>query len=295
MRPCLTLVFLLMPCLAHAWNAAGHRLVAGIAWQQLSPAVRVLIADTLGRHPDHHRWQARAKSDHPAGIFVEASIWPDDIRNDPRFHDEDREAPTPPVPGLPDNARHRNWHYIDVDRSGRTVSGQLEPRLNELSLLLAANHEPARLAWALPWISHLVADIHQPLHVGHADDDGGTEFTVENPFNPRLPFSSLHRYWDDLPGPPWLRGKRLDETIARLLAEYPAPAAGHVRQWREESHRLLASVVYPETAGTLLPIISEPFHNRAKKISERRLVDAGYRLGWLLERSLGPRVSRETQ
>ena len=48
-------------------------------------------------------------------------------------------------------------------------------------------------------------------------------------------------------------------------------------------------------AGTLLPIISEPFHQRAQKVSGRRLVDAGYRLGWLLERSLAPRVSRETQ
>ena len=295
MRRCLTLFLLLLPCLAHGWNAAGHRLVAGIAWQQLSPPVQALIANTLRQHPDHERWQARAKTAAPAAIFAEAAIWPDEIRNDPRFYDEAREAPTPPVPGLPDHARHLNWHYMDVDRSGKMVSGQLERRLNELSLLLVANTETPRLAWALSWISHLVADIHQPLHVGHADDDGGTEFAIENPFNPRLPFSSLHRYWDDLPGPPWLRGKRLDEAIARLLAEHPAPALGNVRQWREESHRLLATVVYPETAGTLLPIISEPFHERAQKVSGRRLVDAGYRLGWLLERSLAPRVSRETQ
>ena len=293
MRPVL-LLLLLLPGLAHAWNAAGHRLVAAIAWQQLSPPVQTLIANTLQHHPDLSRWQARAKSDTPAAIFAEAATWPDDIRGDPRFYDADRDAPTPPIPGLPDTARHRDWHYLDVDRSGRVVDGQLERRLNELTLLLAANSEPSRLAWALPWISHLVADLHQPLHVGHADDDGSTEFTVENPFNPRQPVTSLHRYWDDLPGPPWLRGKRLDAASARLLLEYPAPAASNVRLWREESHHLLGRVVYPDGAGAPLPIISEPFHRRAQTVAERRLVDAGYRLGWLLERSLGQRVSRET-
>ena len=68
MRRCLTLFLLLLPCLAHAWNAAGHRLVAGIAWQQLSPSVQALIANTLRQHPDHERWQARAKSAAPAAI-----------------------------------------------------------------------------------------------------------------------------------------------------------------------------------------------------------------------------------
>lgn len=298
MRPLLSLLIpllILYPGNSYAWNAAGHRIVALIAWQQLSPPTQALVSETLGRHPEHARWQTRARPDTAAMHFAESSTWPDEIRNDPRFYDEERETPTPPLAGLADHARHRNWHYIDVDRSGQVINGQLERRINELSLLLAANADSARLAWALPWLIHLVADIHQPLHVGHADDDGGTEIEIENPFNPRQPFSSLHRYWDDLPGPSWLRGRRLTETVAHLLAEYPAPKEGNTRIWREESHQLLSHGVYPDTPGSLLTIVTEPFHQRAQKISARRLVDAGYRLGWLLERGLKARVPRETQ
>jgi hypothetical protein len=291
---------LLIACLmfacpaAHAWNAAGHRLAASIAWQQLSPATREFVAETLSRHADYPRWQGKASTDAPAAIFAEASTWPDDIRNDPRFYDEGLEAPTPSAPGLPDTARHKKWHYVDVDRGGEVVDGELERRINELSLLLHTNASAERMAWALPWLSHLVADIHQPLHVGRAEDRGGNGFEVENPFNKRLPFSSLHTYWDDLPGPPWLRGKRLAENTARLLERHPPPAPGNTRLWREESRQLVRSA-YPDAAGSLLPMISEPFHQHARQIADRRLVDAGYRLGWLLEHGLARRVSRETQ
>jgi hypothetical protein len=36
---------------AAAWNSLGHKVVAEIAWQQLDPATRQAIVDTLRRHP----------------------------------------------------------------------------------------------------------------------------------------------------------------------------------------------------------------------------------------------------
>jgi hypothetical protein len=48
--------------------------------------------------------------------------------------------------------------------------------------------------------------------------------TIINPFHTRYPSMSLHRYWDDLPGPPWLNGSRIAETAIALLARrYAAP------------------------------------------------------------------------
>ena len=76
-------------------------------------------------------------------------------------------------------------------------------------LLYKIIYWPVMQADALPWLLHLVADIHQPLHVGLDGDEGGNKVEIENPFNKRLPFTNVHTYWDDLPGPPWLRGKRL--------------------------------------------------------------------------------------
>ena len=118
--------FALHPGFAHAWNAAGHRLSAAIAWQQLSPPSRDFIATALSRHPDYARWVEKARSSEPADIFAEASTWPDDIRHDPRFYNEGREPATPALPGLSDTARHKRWHYVDLDAAGRVREGELD-------------------------------------------------------------------------------------------------------------------------------------------------------------------------
>lgn len=289
----IALSLLLAAPLAQAWNAAGHRLTAAIAWQQLSPRTQAVIAEALSQHPDHQRWRDRARSDEAGALFAEAATWPDDIRNDPRFYDEQREPATPPLPGLSDTARHKHWHYVDLGADGKPRKGELDRQIERLSRVLRSTAQIEQISYALPWLIHLVGDIHQPLHVGRHDDEGGTELEIENPFNKRLPFTSLHVYWDDLPGPPWLRGKRLDNNAARLLDTYPAPAQGTVAQWRDESHRLLAAA-YPPATGSLLPIVSEEFHQQARAIAQRRLVEAGYRLGRLLESIFAQRVSRGT-
>lgn len=279
--------------LAHAWNAAGHRLAAAIAWQQLSPAVRERIADALAGHPDSPRWTGKSRPDDAGDVFAEAATWPDDIRKDPRFYDDEREAPTPALPGLPDTARHKRWHYVDLGPDGRVADGELDQQIVRLGQLLRSTRHKAQIAYALPWLLHLVADLHQPLHVGRHDDEGGNRVEIENPYNKRLPFSSLHTYWDDLPGPPWLRGSRLDKATVRLLADHPPPVRGDVASWRDESRALLAQA-YPTSAGSLLPMVSEDFHRRSRDTANRRVVEAGYRLGWLLEDIFTARVSRET-
>lgn len=294
MRSFLIVLLLTVSPLAQAWNAAGHRLAAGIAWQQLSPASREFVGAALARHPDHVRWAEKARSSEAADLFVEAATWPDDIRNDPRFFDEERDPVTAPLPGYPDMARHKRWHYVDLDSRGQVVDGQADRQIEHFERLLRSTAKKDQIPYLLPWLLHLVADIHQPLHVGHHGDEGGNAVEIENPFNKRLPFSSLHLYWDDLPGPPWLRGKALDKRVQRLIDDYPPPAPGDVATWRKESHALLA-VAYPDAAGSLLPIITEEFNQKAREIANRRIVDAGYRLGWLLETAIAARVSRETQ
>jgi hypothetical protein len=294
MRSLLIALFFVVSPLAQAWNAAGHRLVAGIAWQQLSPASREFVAATLASHPDHARWADKVRSSEPADLFAEAATWPDDIRNDPRFYDEERETATATLPGFPDMARHKRWHYVDLDVHGRVSDGEVDRQIERLERLLRSTAKNDRISYLLPWLLHLVADIHQPLHVGRHGDDGGNAIEIENPFNKRLPFSSLHLYWDDLPGPPWLRGKALEKRTRYLIDTYPPPVPGNVTLWRHESHALLA-IAYPDTAGSLLPIITDEFNQQARESANQRIVDAGYRLGWLLESAIAARVSRETQ
>lgn len=279
---------------AAAWNGAGHRLVALIAWQQMSPPTRQFVATALAAHPDHPRWLERAGGLGEAAVFAEAATWADSIRNDPRYYDAERGEATPLIDGRFDSRRHRHWHYIDVDMAGRPVQGELDHQIERLSRLLGTTGDIPEISYALPWLAHLVADLHQPLHVGRAEDNGGTRYMIENPFSKRLPFLSLHAYWDELPGPSSLRGRRLQREAARLLAEHRPPAQGDVDLWREES-RSLHRLAYPQQPGSLLPIIDETFQRRSRATAERRLSEAGYRLGRLLEYRLRQRVSRETR
>lgn len=286
-----SLIFLPLPVLA--WNAAGHRLVATIAWQQMSRPAQAFVTDALTAHPNYERWHNKAKGD-PAAIFAEAATWPDDIRDDARFYDDTRETPTPRFPGMPDTARHKPWHYADLDARGQVVHGELDRQIERLDSLLRSTGKKAEITYALPWLAHLVADVHQPLHVGRAGDEGGNAVEIENPFNPRLPFTKLHTFWDDLPGPPWLRGKRLEERTNRLIEHNPAPDQGNVRQWRDESHQLLAEA-YPGGNGTLLPTVTDEFLQRSRAIADRRIAEAGFRLGRLVNEIVAARVPRETK
>ena len=281
----MTLSLLLASAPALGWNAAGHRLVAAIAWRQMSPEARQEAEQLLRRHPDYRKWITRAREDSGYLAFLEAATWADDIRKDRRFFDEKRETPTRPLPGLPDTARHKSWHYVDRHPDGRVREGELDHQLDRLSRLLQGpGTPPEERTYALPWVIHLVGDIHQPLHAGSRDDEGGNAFKVENPLNPRMPFISIHAWWDDLPGPPWLRGPRLEEKVDSLLAAAPRPPRqGTVRVWEQESRAISLDEAYPPDSGSLLPLITPEFHARAKAIAERRLVEAGYRLGHLLE------------
>lgn len=287
---------LLIYCLApavHAWNAGGHRLVAAIAWQQLSPGPQEWIATALARHPDHARWVEKAKSAAASAIFAEASTWPDTIRNDPRFYDEARQTPTAAIAGLPDNARHRHWHYVDLTPAGHVHEGEIDRQIERLDRLLRSTPKKDEITYALPWLLHLVGDIHQPLHVGHAQDEGGNQVEIENPFSRRQPFTNLHRYWDDLPAPSWLRGQRLEKKAAELVDRNMPPTPGTITLWRNESHQLLDQA-YPPTNGSLLPLVTEPFQRNAQALAERRIVDAGYRLGQQLEAIFSARRAGET-
>jgi hypothetical protein len=286
----------LLPHPASAWNAAGHRLSALIAWQQLDDATRQQISRLLALHPDHERWIARNKNG-PAELaaFLEASTWPDDIKGDKRFYDADTNEATKLLPGFPDMARHRHWHYIDRPLGNspkqRHIKGELDRRLELLMTAVGDTRlSDQQRTYALPWLIHLAADAHQPLHtvsrydIAGRADEGGNLLTIRNPFHPRLSTMSLHTYWDDLPGPPWLRGRYLERAAAALAAKYPPPPpAGESKRWIDESWQIARDSAYPQSDETE-PTLSADFHENAQTIARKRIAEAGYRLAELLQK-----------
>jgi hypothetical protein len=107
-------LLLLVAAPALAWNAAGHRISAMIAWESMDAGTKSAVGQLLRQHPDYERWQARAHGGDPElTAFLEASTWPDDIRKDRRFYTAGREEPTATLPGFPDMERRLHWHYVD--------------------------------------------------------------------------------------------------------------------------------------------------------------------------------------
>jgi len=281
-----------IPCLA--WNAAGHRLAALIAWEHLDARTISETSRLLRAHPDFERWIKRAgDNNHDRGAFIEASTWPDDIRNDKRFYNTGSDEPTPTLAGFPDMERHRNWHFVNLRLDGAPsdppISGLLDKQLVALVRTLASRNTSANeRSYALPWLIHLVGDAHQPLHTSiRTDANGkwdklGQGLTVSNPYNPRKSISTLHAFWDDLPGPPWLRGDRLEAAARSLIAAYPPPARSTPSNaWIEESWRIARDSGYPPGQDDLPGITAEFFEN-SREIAQRRVTQAGYRLAAVL-------------
>ena len=288
----LLLVFLL-PLPAAAWNSAGHRLIAAIAWDQLDEQIRFSVAELLHQHPDYERWRKDGgEGDVDRIAFIEASSWPDEIRQDERFFSPGDE-PTPILPGFPDMQRHRDWHYVNrpLDNPKRpSNSGLLDQQLPALASIVGSpTHSTTERSQALPWLIHLTGDAHQPLHTV---EKSGNDQAIIDPFNPRKGITTLHAYWDDLPGPPWLRGARLNKTSRSLTARYQRPEPSTPAQWLEESWQIAKENAYPPNLEND-PKISEAFYENSRKIANRRITEAGYRLADLLRNLLGTETSEK--
>ena len=288
---CILLLALLLPLPAAAWNSAGHRLIAAVAWDQLDEQTRFAVTELLRQHPDYERWLKNDK-DGDAGrtAFIEASTWPDEIRQDERFFDPGDE-PTPTPPGFPDMQRHRDWHYINLplDNPDRpATSGLFNKQLPALAGIVGS---PARSiterSYALPWLVHLTGDTHQPLHTV---ERGGNDQAIIDPFNPRKGITTLHAYWDALPSPPWLRGARLAKASKALISSYPKPEPSSPAQWLKESWKIAKESAYPPTIENV-PTISETFYENSREIANQRVTEAGYRLAELLRELLLTRSS----
>jgi hypothetical protein len=68
-----------------AWSGAGHMVIAGEAFRELTPESKAKVTTILKSHPDYQKWEesyakAASEIDHDTFIFMRASTWPDEIR-----------------------------------------------------------------------------------------------------------------------------------------------------------------------------------------------------------------------
>jgi len=295
---------------ASAWNGTGHRAVAFIAYSNLTAKARERVNKMLEMHPDIDLLVEDASDDpveRARHIFVTAATWPDKIKSDDRFF-EDGSAPddVDVLAGFPDMDRHRNWHFIDnafsPDGVNLTSFTPVPPtalsQINAFRKQIGNSRTDAAVqVFQLPWLLHLIGDVHQPLHCTTrvlktqidrrthlpTGDRGGNKVVVRGSGN-------LHSFWDDCLG-----RSETDEFVAKLatfiMDSNPKPATLDLdtQQWIDESFKIGKAVVYdfgPGGTKDAPAVLSDAYKLNAKKIARDRVAQAGYRLAAVLNELL---------
>ncbi|KAF1686450.1 endonuclease [Pseudoxanthomonas broegbernensis] len=239
---------------AQAWGPLGHRLVARLAEDGLTPQAQAGVARLL-------------RGENAPGLAAIAN-WADELRgSDPQL-----------------GRRSARWHYVNIGddgcryRAARDCPGGdcLVDALDAQVRLLAdtARSDAERLQ-ALKFVVHLVGDAHQPLHAGHGHDRGGNTYQL----NHRGRGTNLHAFWDS----GLLNTRRLDEDAwlerLRALPQPPAasPPAGALA-WALQSCRLVSQPgFYPQGHA-----IDAAYVDTYLPVAERQLRLAGAHLAAVL-------------
>lgn len=290
-----TIILLLLTLLGsretslYGWNDTGHKAIMLVAYQRLTPRVRQRVDQLLAKHPDYAKWVEGVPVERRSrAALLAASVWPDSLRQDPRFHDTDAPA-TPPIPGLPEGAqaRHNEWHsiYQPFSTDGTPTVPAREPNaLIQLKALDGIGRMPEPMqVYLLPWLLHLVADVHNPIHTMN-------RFTAEFPKGDRVGLDlhiqdgTLHLFWDALIGTD-SSDRSLDEIAAKIQRESkPAVLDVNPERWVNEGFSLRGQVYDFSGPGTEQKpaVLTEAYSAEAHKIAFQRAVLASYRLAEFL-------------
>ena len=165
---CLSILVLLLTCTltVNAWDAVGHRIVAEVAYQNLTKKARKQVDNILGTR----------------GIVYKAS-WADEIKSDTIYpHSYGWHFQNLPA-GL------SNQDITDLYNNPKAQGEHLFYALDSLTRVLQADNTNAD---ALKFVVHLIGDMFQPMHLGHPNDKGGNK--VQMRWFGRG--TNLHTVWD---------------------------------------------------------------------------------------------------
>jgi len=161
------LLLILAPATLQAagdWGRNGHRTTALVAKRHLNHKTLKKIEELL------------------EGQSLEVvSTWADEIKSDRTFR------------------KYSPWHYVNFPMGStyqqhpKSEKGDLIAAIDSCIVVLKDKDQPKEnRAFHLKMLVHLIGDLHQPLHVGLADDRGGNDFQVRW-FNKG---TNLHAVWD---------------------------------------------------------------------------------------------------
>lgn len=193
-----------------AWGQIGHRVVGQIAQNHLSKKAKKQLSIIMGHES-----------------LVQASTWMDNIKSDEQY---DHMKP---------------WHYVTIPdgetyaTSKKSDKGDAYEAIERMiDILKDENKSRSEKRDAVAILTHLVGDIHQPLHVGNGQDRGGNDLKIKW-FRSG---SNLHRIWDS----GIIDSKQLSYTELATMIDHPSEDTNlkstDKNRWIEEAMSLRTQV-----------------------------------------------------
>ena len=240
-----------------SWGQKGHDTVAFIAENHLTPATKAMVDSLFD-----------GKS------IVYYSNWLDNASHSPEY------------------AYSKTWHYKNIDADETFRSARVNPDgdvvqaiYSQSAVLADPDIVKDQKALALKMIVHLVGDLHQPMHMGHASDLGGNRWNVKFFGSP----ANLHSIWDSRvlgSGHKWSYTEwqqQIDRADSVTTAEILTNA--YPENWAEQSYEIAKKIYETTPVNT---DIKYDYIAEWTPVIEKQLLSGGLRLADLLNTVFDP-------
>lgn len=231
------------------WGQLGHRVTGQIAQKYLTPkAARKIKAILSGQS------------------LALVSTYADEIKSDPRYKELG------------------SWHYVDYpfgtfyENSPKNEKGDIIVAINKcISILKDKNAKKEDQIFYLKLLVHFMGDLHQPLHVGLAEDKGGNDFQVQW-FNKG---TNLHTVWDTTMLEDYgMSYSELAKNADELsIEQLNLIKHGTIMDWANETRTLTEDIYNNTKIGEKL---SYGYSYRYVNVARQQLQKAGIRLAEVL-------------
>jgi len=229
------------------WGKIGHRVVGKIAETVITEKTK----DEINKILDGES-------------IAMVSTWADEKRSDPKFD------------------KYGIWHYVNMplDKSYSEANHTQENIVTVIKksteLLKSDSLSKEEKKFYLKFLIHLIGDIHQPLHVGRAEDRGGNDIKV-NFFDNK---SNLHSVWDsDMINNYRISYTEFSNHLININENNEKLIIGDVEAWANESQELVKDIYSTVKSGDRL---GYEYIYLNFPIVKQRLYQGGIRLGRLL-------------
>ncbi len=255
----LIFAFVLQSAEAYSWGTTGHRTIAEIAEHHLSNKSKKKLKKILGNQK-----------------LAYFANWPDFVKSDSLKRYKETEI----------------WHYVNVtpklgfsdfenELKKKTVPNLYSAIQKQESIVKDKNTSKDDKEVAVIFLIHLMGDLHQPFHVGKAEDQGGNLVSLTF-FREQ---TNLHSLWDSklVDFQKYSYTEYADVLDKKSKDEVEKIQSGNLEDWLFESYNTAAKI-YSQT-----PIngnYSYDYNYKFSGIMEDQLLKGGLRLAKILNEIL---------